>query len=175
MVIVLPGDVVRIFILQVVALPVNYRPETGLSVPEEPVNYTPELASLRDRKEDIPLLVEFFLGRTCASGGSSFQISKRAMQCLLAYHWPGNIRELQNVIERGVILAENNLITEHALPRELADAYKDTAYETPFLPLAKVEKEHIFRVLRYVDDNRAKAAEILGISRKTLYRKLKGY
>ncbi len=133
-----------------------------------------EIAPLRERKEDIPLLVEFFRIRL-SPGGTPCRISGRAMQCLLAYSWPGNIRELQNVIERGIILAENGLITERALPRELVETTRDAQQETPFLPLSEMEKDHIVRVLRYVKGNRARAADILGIGRKTLYRKLKDY
>ena len=133
-----------------------------------------ELMPLRERKEDIPLLVEYFRQKL-SMGGSPCRISGKAMQCLLAYHWPGNIRELQNVIERGIILAENGLITERALPRELVEAVRENPQETPFLSLAEMEKHHILRVLRYVKGNRARASELLGIGRKTLYRKVKEY
>jgi len=133
-----------------------------------------ELMPLRERKEDIPLLVEYFRQKLSMSGPSC-RISAKAMQCLLAYHWPGNIRELQNVIERGIILAENGLITERALPRELVEAVRDNPRDTPFLSLAEMEKHHILRVLKYVKGNRAKASELLGIGRKTLYRKVKEY
>ncbi len=127
---------------------------------------------LRERSEDIPALVEYFLGRL-SIGPTPCTIAPKAMQCLLGYHWPGNVRELQNVIERGIILAENGLITTRALPGDLQGAAEDPALDTPFLPLEEVEKRHIQRVLKYVDGSRSKAAEILGIGRKTLYRKLK--
>ena len=133
-----------------------------------------DLPPLRERKEDIPLLVDYFRERL-RSGDTPCRITARATQCLLAYDWPGNIRELQNVIERGVILSENGLITEQALPRELVEAARGMRRDTPFLSLDDLEKEHILRVLNYVDGNRAKASEILGIGRKTLYRKLKAY
>lgn len=133
-----------------------------------------KISPLRERKEDIPALVEYFLGRL-SSGSTYCRISQKAMQCILAYEWPGNIRELQNVIERGIILAEKGLITEQTLPRELVDASKDSASDTPFLTLSEMEKVHILRVLRYVKGSRSKAAEILGIGRKTLYRKLKSF
>jgi two-component system NtrC family response regulator len=134
-----------------------------------------ELEPLRERKEDIPLLVDHFR-KKMSRESPPCQMSKRAMQCLMAYDWPGNIRELQNVIERGIILAEEGRITERGLPRELAEATRDTPLkDAPFYSLAEMEKGHIQRVLRYVGGNRAKAAEILGIGRKTLYRKLKSY
>ncbi len=133
-----------------------------------------ELSPLRERKEDIPILTEYFMGSP-PLGGPSVRISDKAMQCLMAYEWPGNIRELQNVIERGIILAENGVITQKALPRELTEAREDKSCQAPFAPLAEVEKAHIFRVLEYAQGCRSKAAELLGIGRKTLYRKLKSY
>jgi len=134
-----------------------------------------ELAPLRDRKEDIPLLVDYFRQKL-SMGSPPCQMSRRAMQCLMAYDWPGNIRELQNVIERGIILAEDGRITERGLPRELVEATRDApSRDTLFFSLAEMEKDHIHRVLRYAGGNRAKASEILGIGRKTLYRKLKSY
>jgi two-component system NtrC family response regulator len=94
----------------------------------------------------------------------------------MVHDWPGNNRELQNVIERGIILTEDGWITERGLPKELVEATRDTSpKDTPFFSLAEMEKDHIQRVLRYVGGNRMKASEILGIGRKTLYRKLKSY
>jgi two-component system NtrC family response regulator len=130
------------------------------------------MTPLRERKEDIPALVEYFLGRL-QPREPHYRISGRAMQCLLAYYWPGNIRELQNVIERGIILSENNLITERSLPREIVEAARGTSRESPFPTLAQMESEYIRKVLKYVNGSRSKAADILGIGRKTLYRKLK--
>lgn len=129
-----------------------------------------ELPPLRERKEDIPLLVEYFLGRI--QGGGAYRVSDRAMGCLINYHWPGNIRELRNVIERGVILAENGVITENALPRELSVKVEG---ENDFLSLEAVEREHIAKVLACFGNNRTLAATALGISRKTLYRKIREY
>jgi two-component system, NtrC family, response regulator len=129
---------------------------------------------LRERKEDIPLLVEYFLGLLGGSS-SSCRVSKSVMQCLMSYGWPGNVRELRNVIERGIILAENDIITESALPRELALQSDFRAMDAPLVPLNEVEKNHIRRVIDSVDGNRSQAAGILGIGRKTLYRKLKEY
>jgi two-component system NtrC family response regulator len=136
--------------------------------------FTILLPPLRDRAEDIPLLVEYFREKL-SEGGPACRISARAMECLLAYHWPGNVRELQNVIERGIILSENGLVTERCLPHELVNAVRDTPRETPFQSLEELEKAHILRVLKFTEDNRVRAAEILGIGRKTLYRKLKKY
>ncbi|EKO38587.1 MAG: sigma-54 interacting regulator, partial [Solidesulfovibrio magneticus str. Maddingley MBC34] len=129
-----------------------------------------ELPPLRERKEDIPLLVEYFLGRI--EGGGAYRVSDKAMGCLINYHWPGNIRELRNVIERGVILSEAGVITENALPRELSVKAEG---ESDFLSLEAVEREHIAKVLACFGNNRTLAATALGISRKTLYRKIREY
>jgi two-component system NtrC family response regulator len=94
------------------------------------------------------------------------------MHCLLSYDWPGNVRELRNVLERGLILSDNNLIIEHTLPLELAGVLNESPSDAPFLTLQEVEREHIIKVLNFVNGRRAKAAEMLGIGRKTLYRKL---
>jgi two-component system NtrC family response regulator len=130
------------------------------------------LTPLRDRKEDIPLLVEHFL-TLLSAGRPPCHLSRNVMDSLMAYHWPGNIRELRNVIERGIILAENGIITTKALPREMVSTPPRRFADDAFLPLAELEKRHIEGVLKKVDGNRSQAASILGISRKTLYRKLK--
>ena len=129
---------------------------------------------LRERKEDIPLLVEYFLG-LLGSGTCPCRVSKSVMQCLMNYAWPGNVRELRNVIERGIILAENGIISESALPRELTQQSDSATTDVPLIPLTELEKRHIRRVMEWVDGNRSQAAGILGIGRKTLYRKLKEY
>ena len=126
---------------------------------------------LAERKEDIPLLVEYFLNRL-SSGQAACTVTEGAMRCLLGYAWPGNVRELRNVIERGMILAENGLITEHALPRELLDKGADS---NGGLSLESMERMHIERVLHYHGGNRSLASLSLGISRKTLYRKIIEY
>ncbi|GAB6908130.1 Type 4 fimbriae expression regulatory protein PilR [Desulfosarcina cetonica] len=126
---------------------------------------------LRNRKEDIPSLIEYFLGRL-RPGEHMARVTDRALQCLMAYDWPGNIRELQNVLERGLILAENDLITTACLPQELSGQAIAETVDGPFLSLKALERQHILAVLQYVGGSRTRAAEILGIGRKTLYRKL---
>lgn len=129
------------------------------------------LPSLKERKEDIPTLVEYFLGQL-AAGEARPRIAPRAMRCLLSYDWPGNVRELRNVLERGLILSDHNLINEHTLPLELVAVLSESASDAPLPNLREVERDHIIKVLNFVNGRRAKAAEILGIGRKTLYRKL---
>ncbi|BCS96640.1 sigma-54-dependent Fis family transcriptional regulator [Desulfoluna limicola] len=131
-----------------------------------------KILPLRERKEEIPVLMEFFLEQHRVGNHPPCTVSKKVMQYLMAYDWPGNVRELHNVIERGVILSENNVITEQALPFEILDAAEDPSCEEPFLPLKELERKHMLKVLDYVKGNRSKASELLGVSRKTLYRKL---
>lgn len=130
-----------------------------------------EIPSLSERKEDLPLLVNFFLMRL-SPDKTLYRIVDSAMDCILRYNWPGNVRELRNVLERSIILAENNIITERCLPRELVSISEDS--QAP-LTLESVEKNHILKMLHFFDSNRQKTAESLGISRKTLYRKLEKY
>jgi two-component system NtrC family response regulator len=134
-----------------------------------------DLAPLRDRKEDLPALVEYFLGKLCTNTNRTCRVSRSAMGSLMAYDWPGNIRELQNVIERGIILSEDGVIAEKALPRELTTSASGVETESPFPTLADLERIHIQRVMNWVEGNRTQAAGILGIGRKTLYRKLKEF
>ena len=129
------------------------------------------IPSISERMEDLPLLVNFFLMRL-SPDNTSYRIVERAMDCLLRYQWPGNVRELRNVIERSIILAENNIITERCLPRELVSTAEENQES---LTLESVEKNHILKMLHFYDNNRQKTAEHLGISRKTLYRKLEKY
>jgi len=133
--------------------------------------FTIKIPSLNERKEDLSLLVDYFLARL-SPDNTAYRIVDSAMDCLLRYSWPGNIRELRNVIERSIILAENNIITTRCLPRELVSGAEDG--QTP-LTLDSVEKNHILKILNFFNGNRQKTAETLGISRKTLYRKLTQY
>ncbi len=130
-----------------------------------------EIPSLSDRKEDLPLLVDFFLARLNPDN-TPYRIVDSTMDCILQYNWPGNVRELRNVIERSIILAENNIITERCLPRELVAVSGNNQVA---LSLESVEKDHIIKILRFHDGSRKKSAQTLGISRKTLYRKLSKY
>jgi two-component system, NtrC family, response regulator len=136
-----------------------------------------DILPLRQRKEDIPFLIEHFL--VLLSGDQPpCRISKDAMQALLSYNWPGNIRELRNVIERGIILSENDMITPNALPKSLIEQTGNDGSGGPdhvFLTLDEIEKRHILRALEHAHGNRSQAADLLGIGRKTLYRKLKEY
>ncbi|MGY5851118.1 sigma-54-dependent transcriptional regulator [Salegentibacter sp. F14] len=126
---------------------------------------------LRQRKEDIIPLVNIFLKKYKGEyGKADLEISLRAMQILEKYDWPGNVRELENAIERTVILSEN-LIDATQLPSWVK--HQLPPKETRSLKLKEIEKDHILKVLAMTKQNKTKAAEILGIDRKTLREKLK--
>ncbi len=135
-----------------------------------------ELPPLRQRREDIPLLVERFISEFTASSGRPMHVSDSAMKLLVEYSWPGNVRQLRSFIERLVILASLNVIDAAAvragLPAESPLAAAPAAAPRAPESLSDAEDEHIKRVLAACNGNKTKASEILGIERKTLYRKL---
>ena len=132
-----------------------------------------EVPPLRERREDIPLLIREFLNRH-ERDGEKAEVSREAMRFFLDYPWPGNIRELENVIERGVSLAENGEISLHDLPEEMLATCREQALFTfgKIMPLAEIEIEYIKYVLNKCGGNKQKAASLLGINRKTIHRKL---
>jgi two-component system, NtrC family, response regulator HydG len=136
-----------------------------------------ELPPLRDRPEDIPALAEFFLGRLAAARGARAVLSPAAREALEGYHWPGNVRQLRNVIENAVIMAAGPAIEPGDL--RLIDIGKGgrAKDEEPWKPrsLTEVEKDHVLRVLKWSKGNKKLAAETLGIERCTLYARLKEY
>lgn len=128
---------------------------------------------LRERKEDISLLVDSFIGKFNKSLGKSIiGITDSALKLLLTYRWPGNIRELQNVIERIFNYVENGVIDVANIPVELRRTPDGHILSAMGLSLATAEQEAIHKALIEADGNKAKAARILGISRSTLYQKL---
>lgn len=136
-----------------------------------------ELPPLKERKEDIPELIKYFLERL-TRGQQPFRVEEGAMLHFMSYDWPGNIRELRNIIERCLILAENGIITDRELPKELLGNGNVNSWhnqDNEDLSLEALEKKHIARVLTLCGGNRQKSASSLGISRKTLYRKLQQY
>ena len=144
---------------------------------------TLNLPSLRERKEDIPLLVDYFLKKHYRTKGPK-QIDEKALQLLMKYDWPGNVRELENVIERAAILSRDELIRmdDLALPignRSLIEPLLPIDPGSPRLgsavPMIEIEKAHIDGVLKSVSWNKNIAAKILGISLKTLYTKIQQY
>ena len=122
---------------------------------------------LRERREDIPQLVRQFIARKKRG------VSDEAMQLLMRHDWPGNIRELRNTIERAVLVEEGDIITEASLPPLELDLIA-TATEQR-LTLEQLEERYIRRVLAETAENYSRAAEILGINRKTLLEKRRKY
>lgn len=134
------------------------------------------LPPLRERPEDIPLFANHFLQRFNEVQGTKVSsISPEAMEVLLRYPWPGNLRELQNCIERAVILADGEVITPDLLNLEEPARPVEEAPRWSLMPLRDVEREHIAYVLRETGFNQSKAARILGIDRKTLRAKIREF
>jgi len=131
------------------------------------------LPSLKERREDIPLLAENFLRFYSERTNKRItRMSKEFIDHLEKQEWKGNIRELKNVIERAVILADSSELSSEQLPLELQ---QDFFNKSSLFDLANMEKSHIQKVLRYTKGNKTKAAELLGIGLTTLYRKLDEY
>ena len=124
---------------------------------------------LRQRRDDIPLLVDKMIERYDDSG-SVREISTDAMDILTRYNWPGNIRELKSVITKALIFSDADIITPPDLPRYLAVNQKVPTRQPK--TLEEMEKNHIIAVLAETGGNQSQAAEILGINRKTLYKKI---
>jgi DNA-binding NtrC family response regulator len=140
---------------------------------------TIEIPALRQRREDIPLLVQSFL-TTRMKTRVPKSISAKAIEVLLAYDWPGNIRELENVIERAAILCQNNMIEPRdlSLPNSLMVLPSSNGHGNKIgtaMPLKELERMHIEGVLRSFRGNKTESAKILGISLKTLYTKIQQY
>ena len=139
-----------------------------------------DLPPLRSRPEDIVPLAEHVLG---SLGGKqtpprNFRLSANAQETLLRYRWPGNVHELMNALERGVALTATDVIDTDALPPQLRDQKNDDALASAAarrLTLAELEREYIERILDDEGGNKTRAAQRLGLDRKTLYRKLDEY
>ncbi|MGB3550915.1 MAG: sigma-54 dependent transcriptional regulator [Candidatus Binatus sp.] len=135
------------------------------------------LPGLRERQDDIPLLANHFLRKYEKSlPRTAMRFSKGAMRLLINYAWPGNVRELENAVERAAILAETDVIHSHDLPDKLRSTSPVMAsIENSGLTLEELEREHIKRVLDKVENDKVRAAQVLGIHLSTLYRKVQRY
>jgi len=136
------------------------------------------LPSLRERVVDIPVLAQRFLARYCAGNGLPLDgksFSREAMDLLMYYHWPGNIRELESTVSRAALSSPGRIIRPADIEfLHASDVPLDTSRDR--LPtLAEAERAHIVRVLQHVNWNKKQAANVLGISRGTLYRKIEEY
>jgi DNA-binding NtrC family response regulator len=135
---------------------------------------------LRERPFDIPLLVEHFIAKAAeATGGTPLDISPEALAVLTAYSWPGNVRELENAIERAVAFARGATLLAEDLPERTRTGGSVAGLIarslTQKMTLRQLEREYILEMLRCTEGNKARAADLLGIDRKTLYRKLDEY
>jgi DNA-binding NtrC family response regulator len=140
--------------------------------------FTVELPPLRERREDIPLLAQHFVDKFNAETGRRVHgVTPAATAVLQGYAWPGNIRELRNVLERAMILVEGDLIGVEQLPPELVPGPPGaSSLRLPLdLTLDEVERRYLLATLRRLGGNKARTAEALGLSEKTLYNKLNRY
>jgi DNA-binding NtrC family response regulator len=156
--------------------------------------FTLSIPPLRERAEDIPELAQLFLQRFCSKMNKPLlTIQSEAYEALLRYHWPGNVRQLQNVIERAVVLTQGSMITPRNLPHEVVHSSPPTEFpphpdlsppplrirqgltDSQSFNLAEREKAALMAALDQCNGNKKKAAELLGIHRPTLYTKLKKF
>ena len=137
-----------------------------------------DLPPLRERRDDIPLLVKAFLDEFSRENGKQVrELTPEAMNMLLAYDWPGNVRELRNAVEQMVVLARAERLTVRDVPPQVrggADLTKISVVRTG-MTVEEAERQLIVQALKETDGNRTKAAQKIGISRRTLHRKLKEY
>lgn len=135
-----------------------------------PLNLPP----LRRRKNDIPLLLDAFTRKFNDQMGSEVSFTHAAIQVMMEYSFPGNVRELINVVERSIALADTPVIDVDDLPPHITGSKNEgkTAVMTLQEITAEAEKQHIVNILRLTNGNRSRASEILGVSRKTLWEKL---
>jgi len=146
------------------------------------------LPPLRDRRDDIPILVAHFLNKIHRTHPGKFSIHNDALRTMVQYDWPGNVRELENAVEHGVTMASGGEIEVGDLPTQLqqqalaglhaamrAEKDQETATSKEIVPLAVKERDAIFEAIRLTNGDKLEAARLLGIGKTTLYRKLKEY
>jgi DNA-binding NtrC family response regulator len=135
------------------------------------------LPSLRERRDDIPLLIAAFLKAACKRAGRQIELSPGAVDVLLAYDWPGNVRQLENTIERLVLFSRGSVVRPDDISTVLQNVRRDTptGLFEDFPSLEEVERRYLEHVLQAVGRNRTRAADVLGIDRRTLYRMAERY
>jgi two-component system, NtrC family, response regulator len=149
----------------------NFRPDLFYRINTMKI----EIPSLVERKEDIPLFIDYFVRLYSRHLNKNIStIDEEFISMLSGYIFPGNIRELRNIIERSVILTDGNILLPSALPKDLFDDNKYTSNQMSE-KLDEIEKLHILKVLEETEGNKTRTADILGIGLTTLYRKLKAY
>jgi DNA-binding NtrC family response regulator len=133
---------------------------------------------LRERREDIPMLAQYFLQKVSSGNNPSIRgFVPETMAILQHYQWPGNVRELENVIERAVSLTHGPLLLPDDLPEALvhapgvsAESIELPGHTGALMSLEELEKQYLVRVLKETGNNKVRAAKVLGIDRRTLYR-----
>ncbi len=175
------GDTVRADVRIVAATNKDLRAEVSAGRFREDLFYRLNVIAvtappLRARREDIPLLVDHFLGVYCAKNNRSrLEASREALALLTDYSWPGNVRELENVMERAVVLCRGDKLTVDDLPdavRQAESVEPSTITFSVGTPLDEVERRLIRETLRHAKGDKSVAAQLLGISTRTIYRKL---
>ena len=139
------------------------------------------LPPLKERREDIPLLIDRFLEELRSDrGGPRIEIEEEALSALMDYHYPGNVRELRSLLQSAVNLAQGGPISSRVLPDRIRNQRKPTKKEFSEGPgtgiaLAEVEKAHILKIYEQTGRNKAHTSDLLGIGLNTLRRKLRSY
>jgi transcriptional regulator with PAS, ATPase and Fis domain len=136
------------------------------------------LPPLRDRLEDLPVLVDHFIEQANHDFRKAVDsIDPEFLAALRTYHWPGNVRELRNVFESAVLMTHSTRLSVEDLPEEIKTSTNRETSFTVFLgsPLQEIEQEYIRRTIDFADGNKARASEMLGVPRRTLYGKLERY
>ncbi|HLW40723.1 MAG TPA: sigma 54-interacting transcriptional regulator, partial [Brumimicrobium sp.] len=137
--------------------------------------FSVRIPSLHERKEDLFLFIEYFLNEANISLGKEVVgLSKEVQEAFKNYAWPGNLRELRNVIKRSVLLTNSDLIPLEVIPREVVFSRKEKSERVDYSKESN-EKQLILNALKEADFNKTKAAKLLNITRKTLYNKLELY
>ncbi|HSB51656.1 MAG TPA: sigma-54 dependent transcriptional regulator [Dissulfurispiraceae bacterium] len=132
-----------------------------------------EVPPLRERREDIPLLVSEFLKEYCRRENKVISVSDDVLSIFSRYEWPGNVRELKNVVERAVVLAKGRVITSRDLPQKLLPAPVEGDPVPPQQTLRHLEEQAVREALKTCEGNKSRAAGLLGISRKAFYKRLR--
>ena len=141
------------------------------------------IPALRERRQDIPLLIAHFMDRMTRTSSQTKSLSDDALKAMLGYDWPGNVRELENCLERTFAFSSGPLIHTTDLPREVANLPMAESTggngngddQHKIIPMAEIEKQNILHAIAELNGDKLQAARLLGIGKTTLYRKLKGY
>ena len=138
------------------------------------------IPSLRERRQDIPILASHFLEKLSRGGEQERTLSDDAMKAMLACDWPGNVRELENCLERACAFTSGTMIHLGDLPREISQLQGSTAAsngngDSKIVPMLELERQTILNAIAQLNGDKLQAARLLGIGKTTLYRKLKEY